>query len=384
MMLINRARAATGYSFFVLGSLLGSWASRIPDIQIQLSVSEADFGLLLLAMAIGAVVSLPLSGTLMGRFGAARMTKIFGIVVVVLFAAVPLISSFLAILPLVLAIGFAMGTLDVSMNGWGAEVEEDIGRSVMQSFHGLYSLGAAVGAGVGALTLMLEWSTTLHFAVWTVIVLVPQFLVVQTHWCPVQLDEELHTGSLFAIPKGALLYVGLMALAAALAEGANTDWAALYQIRELGIDPADAATSFSVFSVAMLALRMFGDRLVERFGAVLIARISGVLACVGAVMLVYGGGIWTIWTALAIMGVGNALIFPLAISRAAMQPGVPKGVAIASVATLGYGAFLLGPPLLGFVAELVSLRAVFVIVVFVGFLVPLFAGWFEKPVRAKP
>lgn len=383
-MLINRARAATGYSFFVLGSLLGSWASRIPDIQIQLSVSEADFGLLLLAMAIGAVVSLPLSGTLMGRFGAARMTKIFGIVVVVLFAAVPLISSFLAILPLVLAIGFAMGTLDVSMNGWGAEVEEDIGRSVMQSFHGLYSLGAAVGAGVGALTLMLEWSTTLHFAVWTVIVLVPQFLVVQTHWCPVQLDEELHTGSLFAIPKGALLYVGLMALAAALAEGANTDWAALYQIRELGIDPADAATSFSVFSVAMLALRMFGDRLVERFGAVLIARISGVLACVGAVMLVYGGGIWTIWTALAIMGVGNALIFPLAISRAAMQPGVPKGVAIASVATLGYGAFLLGPPLLGFVAELVSLRAVFVIVVFVGFLVPLFAGWFEKPVRAKP
>lgn len=378
---ILRARFAAGYKFFVLGSLIGAWASRVPDIKANLGLSEGGLGLLLLCMATGATIALPISGAFTERFGAARTAKLFSFLLLVFFILLPLVPTFTLMLPYVFVFGLTIGMLDVSMNGWGAEVEERLAKPIMSSFHGLYSLGAGVGAAAGAFALEMELSLFVHFALWGVLNLLPAIFAILTPWVRLEVDEDQAGHALFALPKGALLFVGLMALAAALAEGANTDWGALYQIKELGIDPANAATSFSVFSIAMLITRMMGDRIVERYGAVQAARVSGVLACVGTLLFVWGPNLWMIWFAIAVMGVGYALIFPLAISRAASQPGMSRGVAIASVATLGYGAFLMGPPLLGFLAEFVSLRFVFLVVASTSLVILLFARHFEKPVR---
>lgn len=183
-----------------------------------------------------------------------------------------------------------------------------------------------------------------------------------------------HQGPLFALPKGALVLAGLVALVAALGEGAVTDWAALFQIEELGYSEAIAPTAFTVFSIAMVVMRLTGDAVVARFGPVRVARISGVVAFFGCLLLVSGINIWSVWAGCFVMGLGYAVLFPLAMSRAAADPHMSKGPALAAVATLGYGAFLLGPPLLGFIGEVWSLRASFGAVALLTLLIPFLAG----------
>ncbi|ALV27169.1 MFS transporter [Pannonibacter phragmitetus] len=374
MSAIRRARHAVGVVFFVIGTMIGVWASRIPDIKIILGVDESGFGMVLLVMASGAFISLPVTGRMVDVWGGARMAKVAVAVTLALFASLAFGTSVVVIAPLAFLFGFSMGCLDVSMNAWGVEVEQALGRPVMSSYHGLYSLGAGVGAGVGAVALKLDLTVPQHFLGWSVLLLAVVLWVHRTPWVSERAAKGSEKAPLFAIPRGALFFAGIMALVAALAEGAITDWAALYQIQELGFDSSTAAVGFAVFSVAMVVMRLSGDQLIARFGPVPVARISGLAAVSGAALLVMGGPVWVIWTACLIMGLGNAVIFPLAMSRAAAEPGTSKGAALASVATLGYGAFLFGPPVLGFIGHALSLRTSFLVVALLALLIPLLAG----------
>ncbi|MEJ8473172.1 MFS transporter [Roseibium algae] len=370
----RRARHAVGFVFLLLGSLVGVWATRIPDIKQLLGLDDAAFGLLLLAMAIGAVIGIPISGYLMDRYGAAYITKVASVFILFVFSAIPLGASVLYLVPIIFIVGFCIGTLDVSMNGWGAEVEQALKQPVMSSYHGLFSLGAGLGAGGGALAIWLGFSVAVHFSSWCMLMALPLVLVLRTSWLSETRNEPDTKSPLFVFPKGALLFVAIMALIAALAEGAVTDWAALYQIQELGFESSLAAIGFAVFSVAMVVMRFVGDHLIARFGPVRVARISGIAAFVGASLLVWGDGIWMVWIGCAVMGLGNAVLFPLAMSRAAADPTMSKGAALASVAMLAYGAFLFGPPMLGFIADAMSLRASFAFVACLALLLPMLAG----------
>ncbi|MTI06884.1 MFS transporter, partial [Roseibium denhamense] len=177
-----------------------------------------------------------------------------------------------------------------------------------------------------------------------------------------------------ALPKGGLALVGVVALIAALGEGAVTDWAALYQIQDLGYPDYLAPTAFAIFSFAMVVMRFAGDRIIAAHGPVKVARVSGAAALFGGLLFVSGWSLWVVWAGCFVMGLGYAVLFPLAMSRAASDPHMSKGRALAAVATLGYGAFLLGPPLLGFVGDLVSLRASLLIVVLFTTALPFLAG----------
>ena len=373
-MSVRRARLAVAYVFFMLGSLVGVWASRIPDIKIILGVDESGFGLILLCMALGAFSSFPFSGPLIDRWGAVLVAKISAVFILVIFVGLTFGTSVAFMIPIAYLNGFGMGALDVSMNGWGAEVEQELGKPVMSSYHGLYSLGAGVGAGGGAIALWLGLSVPVHFYLWSAISSVPLVWALMTPWTSKLAEPSGQKAPMFAVPKGALLFVGLMALIAALGEGAITDWAALYQIQELGFDSSTAAIGFSVFSVAMVVMRLAGDKIIARFGPVKVARVSGVAAAVGTGLVVLGGSIWVVWVGCVIMGLGNAVIFPLAMSRAAADPNMSKGRALASVATLGYGAFLFGPPVLGFIGDALSLRMSFALVAMLAILISVMSG----------
>ncbi len=370
---IRRARYAVGLVFLLLGSMIGTWASRIPDIKMTLAVDDSGFGLVLLMMASGAVTGIVFSGRLIDLFGAARVTKVAATATLILFPVLPLATSVLALLGPIFAVGFAFGTVDVSMNGWGADVEKALKRPVMSSYHGLFSLGAGLGAGAGAAALWLELSVLTHFFAWLAVFLVPLIIVLRVNWSWNPAPKSAEKPPLIGVPRGPLFFVGLLALIAALGEGAVTDWAALYQIQELGIDSSQAAIGFSVFSVAMVIMRLVGDQIIARFGPVPVSRISGLAAFAGTLLLVWGDGLWMVWTGCAIMGLGNALIFPLAMSRAAADPVMSSGAALAAVATLGYGAFLLGPPILGFIGDAVSLRAAFSLVAVLALLIAVLA-----------
>ncbi len=366
-----------GAVFFVLGTLIGVWATRIPDIKQILELSESEFGGILLAMASGAVIGFPISGHLVDRFGAARVAKVFAVALVTGFAFLPFALIDYVVVAAFFITGFGIGTLDVSMNGWGAEVEQSLGRPVMSSYHGLYSLGAGAGAGAGVLALWAELSVTAHFIGWCLMLTPLVAFALTTSWTSESTATTEEKPPVFVLPRGALFVAGIMALVAALAEGAVTDWAALYQIQELGFDSSEAAIGFTVFSIAMVAMRLAGDRLIARYGGARVARISGVVAVIGVAFLVSGSNLVVVAVGCAMMGLGNAVIFPLAISRAASEPGLSKGAGIASVALLGYGAFLFGPPVLGFIGEFWSLRLSFVVVGALSLLIIAGAGVFR-------
>ena len=166
---------------------------------------------------------------------------------------------------------------------------------------------------------------------------------------------------LFALPKGPLVAVGIMALCASMGEGAMTDWSAIFLIAVGGVTEAKAALGYAVFSAAMVAMRLMGDRLVGRFGMVGVARASGAVAFIGTLVAVFVPGFIPTLVGFALMGLGYATIFPLAFSRAANDPHIGPGAGIASVATLGYGGILLGPPIIGFIADATSLSTAFLV-----------------------
>ncbi|MBG6164161.1 MFS family permease [Labrenzia sp. EL_195] len=369
------ARRVVSAVFFMCGTFIGLWASRIPDIKTATGLSEGGFGILLLVMAVGALLAFPLAGALMDRKGSASVTKMTAIATVVAFALIGLAPSTPILTVTLFMGGFAFGALDVSMNGWGAEVEKRLERPIMSSFHGLFSLGAGVAAAAGGVAIKLGMSVTQHFCLWSALAIPILVWTLRQPWP--------HTGTgvrnegkspLFAIPKGALFLAGLIALVAALGEGAMTDWAALYQIYDLGYSEAIAPTAFTVFSVAMVIMRLAGDRVIALYGPVAVARASGLVASLGCLLLVSGLNIWTVWAGSFVMGLGYAVLFPLAMSRAASDPHMSTGQALAAVATLGYGAFLFGPPLLGFIGDLFSLRMSFGTVAFLTLAIPLLAG----------
>jgi len=369
-----QARRAVGVVFFMLGTFLGAWASRIPDIKATLGVNEAGFGLVLLVMACGAFVSFPFTGHWVDKYGASRVTKLIAPAMLITFVLLSIGVTVPIMVPIAFLTGFCIGSLDVAMNGWGADVEKVLSRPVMSSYHGLYSLGAAFGAAAGAGALWLDLSVPAHFGLWGCGMGVLLVLALRVPWTSNTKPASGEKAPFLAIPKGALFAVGLMALAAALAEGAITDWAALYQIKELGYSDSLAVIGFSVFSIAMVIMRFAGDQVVARFGAPRVAQITGMAAVLGTTLLVWAPNIWVVWTGCAVMGLGYAVIFPLAMSRAAADPHMSPGAAIAAVATLGYGAFLLGPPVLGFIGQVLSLRMSFALIVVLSLAIPLFAG----------
>lgn len=369
------ARRVVSAIFFMCGSFIGLWASRIPHIKEATGLSEGGFGVLLLIMAGGAFVAFPFTGVILDRLGAAPVSKTLAIATAICFTLVGIAPSNLLLAVALFMAGFTFGALDVSMNGWGAEVEQALGRPVMSSFHGLFSLGAGVAAQLGGFAIEAGLSVMQHFVLWGALS-VPFLIWFWSQAWPKAAPEggDEQKAPLFALPKGALILAGLVALVAALGEGAVTDWAALYQIQDLGYSEAIAPTAFTVFSVGMVVMRLAGDKVVARYGPVPVARVSGLVAFFGCLLLVSGLHLWVVWVGCFIMGIGYAVLFPLAMSRAASDPILSKGVALASVATLGYGAFLIGPPLLGFVGELFSLRASFVVVAVLTLALPLLAG----------
>ncbi len=369
------ARRVVSAIFFMAGTIIGLWASRIPDIKVFTGLGESGFGLLLLVMAGGAFVAFPFTGAFIDRLGAAPTTKALTVAALVSFTLIGLAPTTPLLALSMFLTGFCFGALDVSMNAWGAEVESVLGKPIMSSLHGLYSLGAGAAAGAGGLAIEAGLSVTQHFLTWTVVTAPFLIWFYRQSWPQVaSLGGKNGKAPLFAIPKGALVFVGLMALVSALGEGAITDWAALYQIQDLGYAESVAPTAFTVFSVAMVAMRLSGDRIIARFGPVTVARWSGLIAVAGCLLFVSGLNIWAVWTGCFIMGIGYAVQFPLAMSRAASDPHMSKGSALAAVATLGYGAFLFGPPLLGFIGGAFSLRFSFVALAILSLTLPFLAG----------
>jgi MFS family permease len=347
-------RRAVSAMFILNGGLLGIWASRIPAIAEKHALTPNLLGLLLLCLAAGAIISFPLAGRVCDRFGAARVTRLIGVAYVIALVTLGIAPSLPLLALSLFGFGVAHGAMDVTMNVWATEVEKAADRALMASFHAMFSLGAGLGAGLGYFAILHGVSVPMHFASAGLSLAAVTLAFAATPWTSAQ--NIAHKASLFTFPKGALALVGLIALAAAMGEGAVADWAAVYLNGTLGLSQAQATLGYSTFSAAIFTARMLADRAINRFGPPAIARASGIAATLGIIVATTAMGLPQALIGFAMMGAGYATLFPLAFSRAAADPDISPGRAIASVATLGYGGLLAGPPLIGFLAEATSLR----------------------------
>ncbi len=351
-----RSRAAVSTIFFVNGVVLASWVPHIPAIKARHAISDGELGIVLLAMAAGAVFALPLAGWLVGRAGSRLMTSIAA-TALCLTLPLPVLSPNLVLVSLsLILLGACNATLDVSMNAQAVVVERRYQRAIMSSFHGLFSLGGLAGATVAGAAMAIGVDDPRHVVGAAIVCLLA--VAGSLPWLvPSAPRDASRAGRAFARPTGVLLGLGALAFCGLLAEGAMGDWSAVYLHDTLGSSSATAAAGFAAFSLAMAAGRFSGDRLVVRFGSVPILRASSAVAALGlAGALVLGkstAGVIGCGT----VGLGIANVIPILFSGAGRVPGVQAGTALAAVATTGYLGFLAGPPLIGLAAEIAGLRA---------------------------
>ncbi|KGM14582.1 MFS transporter [Cellulomonas bogoriensis] len=387
------AAVAVALTFALNGFTFASWASRMPAVRDGLVLSPREVGQLLLVGAVGSLVALPLSGVVVQRLGARRTVTFFALLTVtgLLVAGAGVTATTVWVVAGgLLLFGVGTGMWDAAMNLEGAAVEQQLRTSVMPRFHAGFSIGTLIGAGCGALAawaglpLPAHLGVALSITVVGVLLCVRRYLPEGAHNPAASAPGQPRRGALSAWGEPRTLLIGCVVLAAALTEGAANDWVALAVVDGFGTGDAAGALGFAVFVAAMTAMRFGGTVLLDRFGRVPVLRLSSSLALIG--LLVFGMSPW-LWLAvvgIVAWGAGAALGFPVGMSAASDDPAraAPR---VAVVATVGYSAFLAGPPLLGLVAEHVGYRGALLVIaapVVVGLLVVRAAAPLPTAVRS--
>lgn len=363
------AGLATRLAFLAAGIGLASWAPLVPFAKSRLGIGDAELGLLLLCLGVGSVLAMLATGPLGVRFGSRRIINASGLAVAI-FLPLLAIAPSPALLGLGLfAFGAAIGSLDVAMNMHAVQVERAAGRNLMSGFHALFSIGAFAGAGVVTLLLSAGWSPLAAAGVSAAFVAVAGLVA-----RPGLLSTRGVAGDpLFALPRGIVLILALLAATTFLVEGAILDWSALL-LTEGGLLPlVQGGAGFMAFSVTMTLGRLTGDAMTSRFGDLWVLIGGGVMSVAGFAILLTAPHAVPVLAGYALVGLGAANIVPILFRRAGAQTRMPPGLAIAAITTLAYGGMLLGPAAVGAVAEAADLRTAFWMLAGLMALVPLLA-----------
>jgi Major Facilitator Superfamily len=365
-------RLAVTSLFLAHGLLFGTWVARIPAVQDQLELGEGELGVALLFITLGAILAMPVAGWIVAREGSRATARQTVVVFAVLLPVLALAPNLVLLALALLLFGAAAGALDIAMNAHGIEVERRYARPILSSFHAGWSFGGLLGAGIGALAAWSGIGPEAHFAA-VGIAVGANGLLASAALLPAGADRPDSPPRL-ARPPRRLIALAVLAFCGLFAEGAAADWSAVYLAGPLTAGAGLAALGFAAFAAAMAGLRLLGDALTTRWGAVALMRRGGLVAGAALAATLLIGDPVAALVGFACMGAGLAAVVPVAFRAAGSQPGVPAGVGIAALTTVGYSAFVVGPPAIGFAAELVGLPlALGIVVVLLGVLVALAA-----------
>lgn len=354
---VTSARNGDFIVFGVNGFVFASWMSRVPDIKQVLDITAGQLSLLLLALSVGSMCGLPLAGRIAHRLGAAGTVRlgtfismpgvVWSAVAIELHAPLPLI------MPGMFLIGLGIGIWDVAQNLEGTVIERALSRSIMPWFHATFSAGTVAGALIGAGIVWLGVPIGVHLIAAAVLT------VAAVWWCTrpfLPAFDEAADGEAAPRPSGRsawteprTLLIGVMVLAAAFTEGVANDWLAVAFVDGHHLDNAMGVVALAVFLSFMTAGRLLGASMLDRYGRVVVLRTLFIASIVGCLLVVFGSPV-PAFVGAAIWGVGASLGFPVGMSAAADEPArAPMRISV--VSTIGYGAFLAGPPLLGLLGE---------------------------------
>ncbi|MEU2244274.1 MFS transporter [Streptomyces sp. NPDC018338] len=350
---LRRARFAVAAVFCVHGAVTGSFATRIPWIQEHAGVSAGQLGLALAFPALGASLAMPLAGAISHRFGA--RTALRGLLALwTLSLTLPsLAPNIWGLCGALFVYGATAGMSDVAMNALGVETENRLGKSIMSSLHGMWSVGALLGSAAGTVAAHIGGDARTHHLI-AALTLTALGLICCQGVLDVHGTQDEEAPPRFSLPPKAALIIGAIGFCAVFAEGASLDWSAVYLRDELGSSAGLAAASTTAFALTMAVARLAGDRVVDRFGAVRTVRVGGVVATLGGLLVVLAPHAAVAMAGFGLIGLGVAVVVPLAFAAAA-RSGPNPSQAIAGVATITYTSGLIAPSAIGGIADATSL-----------------------------
>ena len=349
---------STRLLFLLAGFSAAAWASLVPVAKAATGVNEGQRGLVLLCLGIGSLLAMPVSGVVSTRHGCRKVLMVCG---VALCACLPLLASVQNVFTLAAALfffGAMIGTFDCVMNIQAVIVERDSKRPLMSGFHGFFSLGGLLGAATTSAIMDLGVSP---FATVSAIALagVLLLMLIRRHVLPYGNPAE---GPPFALPRGEVLFLGMLCMTVFLVEGSMMDWSAVMLTENHGMPVAQAGYGFAAFSLTMTFGRLTGDRIVARVGRRSVVTVGGLLA-MGGILLATLVPLWqAALLGYAMVGLGCSNIVPVLFTAVGRQTSMPQSVAVPAMSTLGYAGVLAGPAAIGFIAHHSSLPMAFLLV----------------------
>ncbi len=361
---LDRARRAVAVVFVVNGLSLASWLSRLPEIRDRLGLTPGQVGLLLLCVSLGAIVALPLSSPVIHRLGPARTVLGGGLLATVALLALATglgLSSVPVVAVALWLYGVAISGWDVAMNVEAADVELRLGRSIMPRFHAGFSIGTVAGALVGAACAKVGFDLSWQLGLTAAVVLVAVASSVRSFLPPYDHHDGQPSGSPWrAWREPRTVAIGLVVMAFALTEGIANDWIAMALRDGYGATVAVGSLAYAVFVSAMTLGRFVGGDVTDRIGRVTTLRILAVLVVAGVSLVVWSPAPWGAFVGAALWGLGACLGFPVGMTAAGEDPR-HAAARLSVVSSIGYAAFLGGPPLVGAIADHVGVRDAIVI-----------------------
>jgi MFS family permease len=373
----NRAyRIAVSALFFLQGLCFATWASRIPTIQQSLQLSESALGLILFALPVGSMIGLPLSGWLVTKFGSRTVVTNALIFYVLLLVALGLAENITQIVLVLVFYGMAGNTANIAMNTQAVGVEAKYRRNIMASFHGLWSLAGFTAAGIGTYMIGNQIIPFNHFVLIAGLILLA--LAISFHYLLPNEEKSAAGNKIFVKPDRSLMTLGVLAFCCMICEGAMFDWSGIYFKKVVNANGAWIGAGYTAFMFTMAAGRFIGDRVAMQLGFKRTIQFSGLLIALGLGISLLLPYLLPAIIGFFLVGLGVSSVVPLVYSEAGRSKTMSPGLALAAVSSIGFLGFLIGPPLIGVVAGISSLRVSFIIIALMGLSVAVLANALRK------
>jgi MFS family permease len=360
-------RVAVAAMFFMAGLSFSSWASRIATVQEALHLSDAALGGVLFALPVGLMCSLPFSGWVITKIGSRNLLIAALVVYSVTLVTLGLAQNTFQLIICLLFFGFSSNAVNISVNTQAVAAEELYGRPILASFHGLWSLAGFTGAAIGSFMIGRNIIPLYHFLF--ILAIIISVVIVSMRY--LKNDKVTNPGPVFVMPDNSLIKLGAIAFCSMICEGAMFDWSVIY-FKKVVLAPVDwMGAGFTAFMFTMAGGRFVADWFSHRFGLKRTMQISGMLTATGLLIAVIFPYLSTALIGFLFVGAGVSSVVPMVYSAAGKSKTMAPGVALAAVSTIGFLGFLIGPPVIGFVAGLASLRASFTLIAMMGICVTI-------------
>lgn len=355
-------RIAVGAMFFMAGLSFSSWASRIATVQQTLGLSEAGLGAVLFALPVGLMCSLPFSGWIITKIGSKKLVIAALLVYAAALVSLGLAQNTFQLIICLLCFGFASNSVNIAVNTQAVATEQLYQRPIMAFFHGLWSLAGFTGAGIGTFMIARGVIPFHHFSLMLIVIAIGVAVAARY----LKDDKVTDTGPVFVMPDKSLIKLGIIAFCSMICEGAMFDWSVIYFKKVVLAPEALIGLGFTTFMFTMAGGRFVADWFAHKFGLKRTLQVSGSLTATGLAIAVAFPYVYTAIIGFLLVGAGVSSVVPMVYSAAGKSKTMSPGVALAAVSTIGFMGFLVGPPVIGFIAGIATLRASFVLIACMG------------------